>query len=117
MTTTQRLLSSAENREELLGRKDPMKWVIAFLRNTSFRYRRESRVYSRVFSPDEGVPYSKSRMRTEQRGLQPQMSMEGRKLARRGKEKGQEGKVWVWVWSKDMIECIVFVKKSPGTGK
>lgn len=58
-------LSSAGNRQELLGRKDPMKWVSTFLRNTSFSYRTESRAYSGVFGPDEGVPYSKSRMRTD----------------------------------------------------
>lgn len=42
-----------------------MKQVITFLMNTSFSYRRESRVYSGVFGPDEGMPYSKSRMRTD----------------------------------------------------
>lgn len=45
-----------------------MKWVITFLMNTSFSYRRESRVYSGVFGPDEGMPYFKSRMRTDRGG-------------------------------------------------
>lgn len=45
------------------------------------------------------------------------MTTEGRKLAGREREKGQEGKVWGWIWSEDMIELPCLCEGQKGNGE